>query len=122
MHPAPHDDLPDARAWLDGRRGDGPGLQALTVDPATATGPWTVTADFANDVPAGAAVRVWWKPFSGYAQWRSVDATGAGTRFRAAVPGQGGGAMFAVEVAGARGVGWRYPDVTRETPYRVRVP
>ncbi len=122
MHPAPHDDLPDARAWLDGRRGDGPGLQALTVDPATATGPWTVTADFANLVPAGAAVRVWWKPFSGYAQWRSVDATGAGTRFRAAVPGQGGGAMFAVEVAGPRGVGWRYPDVTRETPYRVRMP
>ena len=67
------------------------------------------------------AARTLFDPFVSAPDWNSVPATGGGRRFEAAVRGEGTGALFAVEVASPRAA-WRYPDVTRETPYRVLAP
>ncbi|HEY2729801.1 MAG TPA: hypothetical protein VGK52_07655 [Polyangia bacterium] len=119
--------LPPAGAWLDGARPSGPGLAALAISPADPSAPtWTVSATLARPASAGAEVRILWKPFRSDADWTAVAATpvaaatGA-TSYVAQIAGGGQGGMFAVEVA-ADAAGWRYPDVTLETPYQVLAP
>jgi hypothetical protein len=122
--------LPDPKTWLDAPRAAGPGLASLTVtpdDPHAAS--WTVTATFASPVPKGATVQVLHRPFdSDAADWKPVAATGQGTTWKgivpgtAAAPGSNGGGMFAVEVNAGIGRAWRYPDVTKEIPYKTIAP
>ncbi len=117
--------LPPAQAWLDAARAQGPGLASLVVAPMDpAAREWVVDVSLERDVPAGAMVNVLWKPFSARlgADWSAVAAIGSGRRFSARVVGGGGGALFAVEIVGGVGVGWRYPDVFAETPYVVLAP
>jgi hypothetical protein len=119
--------LPPATDWLGAARAPGPGLADLAISPADPTAPtWTVSATLARPAPAGAQVRILWKPFSSDTDWTPVTATpvpsDSGTdRYVAQIAGGGRGAMFAVEVA-ASAAGWRYPDATFETPYRVLAP
>jgi hypothetical protein len=121
--PAFHGTLPPAQAWLDGARAAGPGLGALVVSPPDPTAAaWNVAVTLATAPPAGAQVRVFWKPYDSETDWRAVDASGSGTNWSAPVAGGGAGGLFAVEVAGPPGQGWRLPDVTSETPYRVIAP
>jgi hypothetical protein len=116
--------LPAASAWLAATRGAGPGLANLAVSPQSATAPsWSVTARFAGALPAGATVRVLWKPFQSEVDWTPVAATQSAGGWSATVPGAGEGAMFAVEVAAPAGApGWRYPDVLSATPYVALAP
>jgi hypothetical protein len=115
--------LPPAQAWLDGARAVGPGLGSLVVSPPDPTAPqWSVGVTLTAPPPAGAHVRVLWKPYDSETDWTAVDASGSGTSWSASVAGGGAGGMFAVEIAGPPGQGWRLPDVTRETPYRVLAP
>jgi len=116
--------LPDPAKWLATGRERGPGLVALDVAPQDPTAPlWTVAITLASSPPPGAAVRLLYRPFrSDGADWAAVDATGSGASWSATVPGTGAGGMFAVEVVGGPGTGWRYPDMTVETPYRAVAP
>ena len=116
--------LPHAKAWLDAPRGSGPGLSQLTIAPMDPRAPsWTVAVTLAGPPPAGARVSVLYRPFkSSGPDWVAVPAAGAGTSWKATIPGTNDGAMFAVEVAGAQGQAFRYPDVRKETPYRVVAP
>lgn len=115
--------LPAAQAWLDATRGAGPGLASIAVTPADASAPrWTVNVALASAPPQGASVRVLWKPFDSETDWSAVDATGSSTSWSAVVGGGGAGGLFAVEIAGPPGQGWRLPDVMRETPYRALAP
>ena len=109
--------------WLDAPRGTPPALAALVVTPANPTAPtWTVAVSLASAPPQGAVVRILWKPFDSETDWTAVDASGAGTAWRATFAGGGGGGAFAVEIVGPPGQGWRLPDVLKETPYRVLAP
>jgi hypothetical protein len=113
--------LPAARAWLDARRKPGPGLAKLEATPLGG-GRFRVSVTLAGAAPEGARVKVLHKGFSGLLDWKESDALGAGSAFAAEVDvGQDAG-MFAVEIAGGPGAGWRYPDVLRETPYVVVPP
>jgi hypothetical protein len=56
------------------------------------------------------------------ADWAALPATGSGTTWKATVPGTGDGLMVAAEIAGGQGRSFRYPDVRKETPYRVVAP
>jgi hypothetical protein len=115
--------LPTPDAWFASPKDPGPELASLQVyPPDAAASSWTVTVSFTDSVPAGASVNVLSKPFESATDWSVVRATADGTRFTAVVPGTGRGAMFAVEVLGNARQGWRYPDVLRETPYRVLTP
>jgi hypothetical protein len=116
--------LPDPKSWLDAKRHPGPGLAEMTFSPDDAKAPsWTVTVTFAAAPPHGAQVHVLHRPFrSNGPSWESVEASGSGTTYKAKVPGDGDGAMFAVEVNAGPGQAWRYPDVTKETPYRALAP
>lgn len=113
--------LPPAKVWMDTPRGAGPGLAALDVT-VPEGGRFRVQVKFAAPVPAGAAVRVLHKGFSGLEDWEAIEAKGAGVSFGADVERTETGGFFAVEVVGGPGVGWRYPDAVRETPYRVVAP
>ncbi|HET6283920.1 MAG TPA: hypothetical protein VFH73_23395 [Polyangia bacterium] len=114
--------LPAATDWLNTPRSPGPGLATLDVNPPDATAAtWTVTARLASAAPAGARVRILWKPFASESDWTPVDATPSNGGYAATIDGGGEGAMFAVEVVSDSG-GWRYPDVKIETPYRVLSP
>jgi hypothetical protein len=110
--------LPPASAWLASSRGPGPGLAALDVTVPDA-GRFHVSVRFAAPVPAGASVRVLHKAFSGLADWEAIPATGSGAAFSADVPRRDASGFFAVEIVGGAGVGWRYPDPVRETPYKL---
>jgi hypothetical protein len=115
--------LPAAQAWLDAPRAAGPALASLDVTPNDPTAPsWTVAVALAAPPPAGAEVRVLWKPFDSETDWTPVAANGSGTSWSAHVAGGGAGGMFAVEIAGGPGLGWRLPDVMLETPYRAVAP
>ncbi len=140
--PAPaYRDLPPPSAWLERPRSPGPGLASLRVDrPAAGDpgAPWHVRVWFVRPVPPGAAVRVLWKAFSGFADWADVPASPlatasaperpasacqeTGCAFKANVQGPVNGGYFAVEIAGEPGVGWRYPDVLTTAPYVVVPP
>jgi hypothetical protein len=115
--------LPPAGAWLDAPRADGPGLASLVITPPdpTATS-WAVNVTFQIAPPPGASVRVLSKPFSSETDWTAVAASGSDTAWSATVTAAGAGGVFAVEVAGPAGQGWRLPDVLTETPYRVLAP
>jgi len=115
--------LPDPARWFATARSAGPGLSALEITPADAKAPsWSVAAVFAGPIPTGAVVNVLHKPFNSHGTWNSVPATLEAGKYVATVAGTGRGALFAVEVVGATGQGWRYPDVLRETPYRAIAP
>jgi hypothetical protein len=115
--------LPPAAAWLNASRPVPPGLASLTVSPQDPSAPsWAVTAVLSGEPPAGAHVRILWKPFRSESAWTPVDASGAGTVWNATIAGGGAGALFAVEIEGPAGQGWRLPDVLAETPYRVLAP
>jgi hypothetical protein len=122
-----------ARLWAHRRRTrfsrrglafPGPGLAALEVSPENPkAASWTVTIKLAAPPPAGAVVRVLYRHFrSNQGDWTAIDAQGSGTTYRATLGGSGEGAMFAAEVDAGPGQAWRYPDVTRETPYRSLAP
>jgi hypothetical protein len=115
--------LSAALAWLDAPRAQPPTLASLVVSPADPTAPaWTVNFTLGTAPPAGATVRVLWKPFDSETDWKAVTATGSATTWSASVPGSGAGGVFAVEIAGSPGRGWRLPDVMQEMPYRVLAP
>jgi hypothetical protein len=115
--------LPDAVAWLGRSRTAGPRLVTLDVTPRDARAPsWTVKAQLAAQVPAGATVELLLKPFASHHDWRAVPMILDGAAYTATVPGTGEGAMFAIEVGGAIAEGWRYPDVLEETPYQSLAP
>jgi hypothetical protein len=121
--PPPPVPPPPAAAWLNATRAASPGLVSIAPSPADATAQsWQVAVTLGASPPAGATVRVLWKPFDSEADWAAVDATGSGTAWSATVAGGGAGALFAVEIAGATGQGWRLPDMTLETPYRALAP
>jgi len=125
QNPPPPRALPDAVPWLDTRKGSGPGLQQLHVEPLDGrASQWTVSATFEQRVPPQASVNILWKAFPATAtnQWQSVPAAGKGKRFTATIAGGGRGALFAVEVVGPPGSGWRYPNVLKGTPYVVLAP
>lgn len=115
--------LPDPKTWLSKPRKAGPGLVRLVVapeDPRAAE--WTLTVTLAAPAPDGETVNVLHRPFrSDGPDWAPVRATGSGVTWTAKVPGSGAGGMFAVEVVDGL-VGWRYPDVLKETPYRPLAP
>jgi hypothetical protein len=123
--PKPSASLPHPEAWLDAARGAGPGLSQLDISPMDPRAPsWTVAVTLASAPPQGAHVNVLYRTFkSNGADWATVAATGAGTAWKATVPGTSGeGGMFAVEITGGQGHAFRYPDVRKETPYRVVAP
>ena len=122
--PRPVGPVPHAKAWLDAPRGPGPGLADLAISPADPNAPsWTVTVTFASPPPVGARVNVLHRAFkSDGADWAALPATGSGTTWKATVPGTGDGLMVAAEIAGGQGRSFRYPDVRKETPYRVVAP
>lgn len=99
-----------------------PWLMSITAAPAEPCAPqWNVAVTLAQDIPLEGQVHVLYKSFDGNADWKTVAASGSGRVFSATVPGTGVGVLLAVEVqTGAHG--WRYPDVMRETPYRVLPP
>lgn len=115
--------LPTPTEWLAGARGVGPSGLRLTVDPLTPMAAERgVTATLSEEPPSGAAVNLLWKPFHSHEDWRSIPMTGRGTQWNARVMVPGAGAMFAVEVVGAAGVGRRLPDVVNGVPYVVVAP
>ncbi len=116
--------VPPAKAWLDAPRGSGPGLADLAVAPADPTAAsWTVAVTLASPLATGQRVNVLSRTFrSDGPDWTATPARGAGTKWQASVPGTGEGGMFAVEIAGGQGQAYRYPDVRKETPYRVVAP
>jgi hypothetical protein len=115
--------LPSAETWLDAPRAQPPVLASLTVTPTDASAAsWTVNVILGQAPPAGASVRVLWKPFDSETDWTAVAATGSGATWSAPIPGSGAGGVFAVEIAGPPGQGWRLPDVMQEMPYRVVAP
>jgi len=121
--PTPAVAPPAAAEWLASTRAASPGLVSIVPSPPDPTAPsWQVAVTLGSAPPAGAHVRLQWKPFASESDWTAVDATGSGTAWTATVAGGGAGALFAVEIAGAPGQGWRLPDVTLETPYRVLAP
>jgi hypothetical protein len=121
MAPATPASAPPAASVLYAARHDGPGLAGIEVGQAqNATVP--VMVRFAQDPPQGAAVRVLWKEFSGYADWHAADAQGAGRVFTAEVPKGSRAGFYAVEVNGGVGAAWRYPDVRSGAPYVVISP
>jgi hypothetical protein len=122
--PKPALSPPPAKAWLDAPRGTGPGLSDLVVSPPDPkASSWTVAVTLASPPSAGERVNVLYRTFrSDGPDWAAVSATGAGTTWKATVPGTGEGGMFAVEIAGGQGHAFRYPDVRKETPYRVVAP
>jgi hypothetical protein len=117
--------LPAPFDWLDTPRDPGPGLVALEITPADPSAPeWSVTATLGDTLPDGSVVNVLWKPFSGTADWRSLPASrigNGGPVYQATIDGGGQGGMFAIEILGTR-LGWRYPYVVQETPYRTLSP
>ncbi len=116
--------LPNPKTWLNAPKAAGPGLVSLKVSPEDPHArQWNVTVTFATPPPAGSWVRVLHRNFrSNGGDWTSSDATGSGTVWNAEVDSTGNGSMFAVEVNGAPGHGWRYPDLMKETPYRPLAP
>jgi hypothetical protein len=114
-------DLPPPSAWLDAPHAPGPGLAKLEATPL-ADGWFRVRATFVAPPPPGARVRVLHKALDSHGDWRTTDAEGSGTSFGADVRVWQDVGLFAVENAGGRGVGWRYPDVLKETPYLVAPP
>jgi hypothetical protein len=122
--PRPRRSLPRAKTWLDAPRGSGPGLSDLTVSPSDSKAPsWTVAVTLGSPLTAGERVNVLSRTFrSDGPDWTATPATGGGTTWKATVPGTGEGGMFAVEIAGGQGRAYRYPDVRKETPYRVVAP
>jgi hypothetical protein len=102
--------LPASHDFLYAARGAGPTAEIDIAPPDPNAASWTVTARFAQ--PAGATAVLWWKPFSGLADWRPVPMAGDGTTFSAQIVSAGPGAMFAVEAGGRR-----FPDAALETPY-----
>jgi hypothetical protein len=119
-----HGTLPAPPDWLDRARPAGPGLATLDItprDPHAAS--FTVTATFGAALPEGASVQLLSKSFASNHDWQSVPMTsGDGGAYTATISGTGDGAMFAVEIGGAIGDGYRYPDVLEETPYRTLAP
>jgi hypothetical protein len=111
--------LPGAAAWLDAALDSGPAAPTLAVSPRDASAAtWTVTVSFAQVLPAGAAVRVLWKPFGSETDWTAAPTTPAADgSYAATIAGGGAGALFAAEVELPGRGAWRYPDVRRETPY-----
>jgi hypothetical protein len=115
--------LPSPERWLATVRDPGPGLGKLMVEPADPrASSWTIDAEFARPLPQRATVNLLWKPFESTRPWVSVPMTRSGPGYQATIPGTGAGAMFAVEIVGPPGQGWRYPDVLTETPYRTLAP
>lgn len=114
--------LPPAADWLKAARTGGPGLVSLTFAPADfAAQQWTITALFNQPLPNDAVVKILYKKFANLADWQGIRAAGAGALYTAEIPGTGDGAQLAVEVSSAMG-GWRYPDVTTQTPYALLPP
>ncbi len=107
--------LPPARAWLDAARPTAPAVVAATVTPATVGWSASVALD---RPPPGTTVTLWYKPFSGLANWISAPLSdGGGGVFTGVVDGSArAGLQFAVEVGGA-GVASRWPDAATATPY-----
>jgi hypothetical protein len=121
--PSFHGTLPAPSSWFAAPRAAAAELVRLDVDPPdAAAGSWTVTASFSRELPERALVYVLWKPFASAHDWSRAPAAAQGNGYAATVQGTGKGAMFAIEVLGALGEGWRYPDVLRETPYRTVAP
>ncbi len=115
--------LPAPSDWLATQRPPGPGLQSLSFNPPQgSSSSWKVTALFQQPVPPGTTVRFLWKPLSALADWKTIPATGNGTQWSTLISGGGAGAQLAVEGVGGRGIGWRYPEVLQETPYRTLLP
>jgi hypothetical protein len=110
--------VPPASIFLDTPRLEGPGLAALT--PGAPMNGWQ-QVDVALDgpVPAGATVTVWVKDFSGLASWTSAVATEQDGTWSATVPHTERAGYYFVEIVGAPGQGWRYPDVLQGAPYLV---
>jgi len=116
--------LPAPNAWLTTPRRPGPELVDLKVSPEDPhAAAWKVTVTLGAPPPQGARVRVLHRRFSSNGgDWTSTDAAGSGTVWTTSIDGTGDGAMFAVEINGVPGEAWRYPDVTKETPYRPLAP
>jgi hypothetical protein len=116
--------LPPPSTWLNTPRAPGPGLEALTVTPTDpGASDWTVHVTLGGSPSPGSKVNVLYRPFDSTAgDWVSVAATGAGKTWQASIPGTHDGLMYAVEIEGAPGSSYRYPDVTVETPYRALAP
>ncbi len=110
--------LPPAKAFLEGSKGPGPGLTSL-YGRLEAPGRFKVEIKLAAPPPAGTTVRLLYKSFSGLEDWQSAEAKGSGTTYEATVSVKGPQALFAAEVAGGLGTGWRYPDAIKQTPYVV---
>jgi hypothetical protein len=116
--------LPAPKQWFSTPRSAGPGLKELKiVPPNPKADSWTVTATLAAPAPKGAVVHILrrrWKSDAG--DWAAVETTGSGATWTATMQGSGDGGMFAVEVVAGPGQAWRYPDVIKETPYKVLAP
>jgi hypothetical protein len=121
MTPSKPVSVPPASSVLYAPRADGPGLLSIDVGQVQG-GTVPVVVHFAASAPQGAAVRVLWKEFSGFADWHPTAATGSGTTWTAQVPKGTRAGFYAVEVNGGVGAAWRYPDVLRTTPYVVISP
>jgi hypothetical protein len=123
--PAMTGPLPTPKQWFATPRSPGPGLKELKIvppNPRAAT--WNVTAVLEAPAPPGSVVRILHRRFkSDGGDWAGVVTTGSDTTWTASITGTGdGGGMFAVEVVGGPGQAWRYPDVIKETPYKVLAP
>lgn len=105
--------LPNPRDWLSAPRAAGPGLASLEIGA-------DVVARFSSPLPDQAAVNLLYKPFSATSDWSVIAMARDGDARRAPAPGARG--MFAVEIVGGPGVGWRYPDVLEGVPYVTRAP
>jgi hypothetical protein len=122
--PSYHGNLPEPSTWLDTPRAEGPGLETITVTPMDPDAPeWTFHFRLGAAPPESASVNLLYRPFdSNAADWVATAATGGGRDWQATVPGTHNGVIYAVEIEGAPGHAYRYPDVTVETPYRVLAP
>ena len=116
--------IPSAITLLSNPKGMArPRLVSLTISPQSATAAkYAVKLEIADPIPPGGSVRIWWKSFSGAANWASVPAVADGKVFEAEVPGTGVGVMVAAEVTLGGISGFRYPDPQKETPYLVIAP
>jgi hypothetical protein len=113
--------LPPAATFLDAVRPAGPGLLSLVADQPQGK-KQAVTARFGRDLPDSARVRVWWKAFSGFADWSTAHAKRVDAHtFRAQIDKGDNAGYFAVEILDGPGASFRYPDPLVGPPY-VAVP
>jgi hypothetical protein len=111
--------LPPVGAWLDTPRAAPPAVTRFS--PVAGASSTTVTVEAA--VIAGTQLTLWYKPFSGNADWSMVamSRNSDGTFSATVDSGARDGGLFSVEIRNGNNA-WRYPDITAATPYVTLAP